>query len=171
VARQGCVSRNVGSLAIADLTHEHDVRVLTEKRPKGRSERQTYAIVDLYLRYAAQLVLDGILDGENLLAPGSDVVDRGLQRSGLARSCRTGGEDDTMRPRDGALECGAHIVGHADLLEADPAGLLVQEAEHDTFAMQRGQCRHVHVHLPVPHTQPDPAVLRLIRGTDIVLRA
>ena len=60
-----------------------------------------------------------------------------------------------------SLAKGATVVGgHAQAVEAALAAALVEQAQHDAFAVGGGQGGDAHVHLPAGQAQGDAAILR-----------
>jgi len=66
---------------------------------------------------ALQLILDRVLDGDDLAGPRVDLVERAVERRGLARSAWAGDQEDPVRPPDEPLEARQHRRREAELLE------------------------------------------------------
>ena len=92
--------RDLGRLAIADLADHDDVGIVAQERAQARRERQLDLRVDLGLRDALELVLDGILDGEDVEVRRVDLGEARVQGRRLARAGRAGDEHDAVRPLD-----------------------------------------------------------------------
>jgi len=66
VTGEGGLQRDLGGFAVADFADHHDVRRLAQHRAQGRSKRETHGRPHRDLVDAAQLTLDGVLNGEDL---------------------------------------------------------------------------------------------------------
>ena len=75
-----------------------------------------------------------------------------------------------MRARDQLVEPRAHRVVHAELREIEPAGLLVEQAQHDALAVPGRDRRDAHVDRAARDAQADAAVLRQALLGDVELR-
>ena len=115
--------------------------------------------VDLDLGDALDLVLDRVLDGDDVLVGRVDLLERGVQRGGLARARRAGDQHGAVglgeaRPRSAPPRpraCRAFQLHHH--------GLLVEDAQHDRLAVDARQRDDADVDLATLDGQPDAAVL------------
>ena len=89
MAGEGRLDRDLRRLQIADLTHHDDVGVLAHDVAQACRKREPDIRVHGYLVHPRQLILDGILDGDDLLVGRVDLVEGGVEGSGLARSRRS----------------------------------------------------------------------------------
>jgi len=67
VTRQGRLDGDLGRLRVADLADHDLVGVMTEDGPQPAGEGQALLLVDRDLGDAVDLVLDGVLDGDDLV--------------------------------------------------------------------------------------------------------
>src|SRR5438034_11293565 len=105
--------------------------------------------IDVELRRAIDLVFDGVLHRHDLHAGLIQAGERAVQRRGLARPGRTGHEDDAVRLPNQPLEPLERGTGHAELAQVADPRAAIQDAEHDTLAVERGTDRHAQVELSV----------------------
>ena len=56
---------NASGFTVADLTHQDDVRVVTQNGAQAAGEGEPFFIVDRNLQHAVELVLHGIFNGDN----------------------------------------------------------------------------------------------------------
>src|SRR4030095_11547024 len=96
VPRERRLYRDLGGLKIANLADQDDVGVLTQDRAERRGEGDDDVGVDRHLDDAVDVVLDRILAGDDLVSHFVQLIDGGIERGGLARSRRTGDEDDAI---------------------------------------------------------------------------
>ncbi|MNU57728.1 hypothetical protein D3C71_468530 [compost metagenome] len=75
-----------------------------------------------------------------------------------------------MRLPDQAVELPEHARAHAQPLQLQAAGFLVQQAQHRALAMAGRQGGHPHVDRPPAHAQRDAAVLRQALFGDVQVR-
>ena len=67
------------------------------------------------------------------------------------------------------LESRERVVGHPEVVQPDPAPILVEQPQHDALAVQRRHRRHAHVDLAILQSQPDAPVLRQSALGDVEL--
>ena len=122
----GDPQRGLDRLVVPHLADEHDVRVLPQRRPEGRTESGRVS-VDLALVHDATLVLvqelDRVLDRQDVaLARGVDRVDQCRESRALARPGRAGHEHQTAREL--CKPCGhrweSELVDASDRLRYQP---------------------------------------------------
>src|SRR5258705_176169 len=161
VARLRRLHGDARGLLVADLADEHDVRVLPEDRPQGAGERQLDLVVDLGLVDAGNLVLDGILDGDDVGPLRAHRRQRRAERRRLARTCRADDQDHPVlvfQEEPNRLERGCR---EAEILQRRHALAVVEDAEDDLFAEDRPERRRAEVDLlAVVGGNADAAVLR-----------
>ena len=76
VARQRRVDRNLRGLGVANLPYQDLVRIVPQDGPQTASEGEPLLFVHGNLRNAANLVLDRIFDGDDLVFFALDLVQR-----------------------------------------------------------------------------------------------
>ena len=70
----------------------------------GLRRRSGRPLVDLHLVEAWYLVLDGVLDGYDVLLRGVQLLEGGVERRGLARAGRPRNQGGPVRPAEDGLE-------------------------------------------------------------------
>ena len=142
------------------IRHHHHVGVLAQDRAQPAGEGHLHARVDLGLADAVDVVLDRVLDGHDVARAVVDAVERGIERRRLARARRTGHEQDAVRLVDQLVDVTLRGGIHAERVEVEPAGLLVEQAQHHALAVSRRDGRYAHVHRAPRDAQRDASVLR-----------
>ena len=170
VPRKARLNRDLCSLQIADLADHHDVGVLAQYRAQGAREAHFDPGIDLGLADAVEVVLDRILDGHDVQRFRIQPRQRGVQRRGLARPGGAGDQDDAVRLANQRIHLRERRAVHAEARQVQPAGLLVQQAQHHALAVPGRNRRYPDVDRLACHPQRDPAVLRQALLGDIELR-
>ena len=78
------VDGDLRGLRVADFADENLVGIVTQNGAQAAGEGEALFLVDGNLRDAANLVLDRIFDGDDLVFVALDLVERGVERRGLA---------------------------------------------------------------------------------------
>src|SRR5215217_1211258 len=104
MARQGCLDADLGRVLITYLAYHHDVGVGAQDVPKAGCESQADLGVDLHLVEAWYLVLDGILDGYDVLLWGVQLLEGCVERRGLTRAGRSRNQGGPVGPAEDGLE-------------------------------------------------------------------
>ncbi len=151
---------HVGGFLVADLADHHHVRVLTQDGAQAAGEGHVDLGVDLGLADAFEVVLNGILDGEDVARTVVEGRQRGIERGGLARTGGAGDQDDAVGLLHRLLQLAAVLLVHAEMTQGQTSGLLVQQAQHHPLAVGRGQRGNADVHLATADPQRDTPVLR-----------
>ncbi len=77
---------------------DHDlVGIVTQNRTQAAGEGEALFFVDGNLRDAADLIFDGIFDGDDFIFVGFNFVDRGVERGGFAGAGWAGDEHHAVR--------------------------------------------------------------------------
>ena len=160
VAGERGVDRHLGRLQVADFADQDHVRVVPQDRPQGVGEAEADLGVRLDLADARLVVLDRVLDGDDLGRLVLDLVERRVQRGGLAGAGRAGDEHDPVRPVDELLERAVDVREHPAGLEVERHAALVEQPHDDAFAVDHRDDRHADVDLTALHLHLDAAVLR-----------
>jgi hypothetical protein len=109
VARERCLDADAGSLGVAHLADEDDVRILPQERSQHGRERGPRLGVDLDLRDAVEVVFDGVLDGNDIDVLRTARVECAVQCRALARAGRPRHEQKTGSSRQQAGEEVSHL--------------------------------------------------------------
>ena len=83
VAGEGRLDRDLGRLRVADLPHHDLVGVVAQDGAQAPGEGQALLLVDGDLGDPAELVLDGVLDGDDLVLLGTDLGEGRVEGRGL----------------------------------------------------------------------------------------
>ena len=120
---------------------------MAEDRPQARGEGEADLVADLDLVDAGDMVLDGVLDGDDLDLVGDDAVEGGVQGRRLSRAGGAGDKEDAVGAGDHGVPAGEDIVGHAQVVEAHEDGGLGEESEDDALAEEHGDDADAEVEL------------------------
>ena len=134
-----------------------------ERRP--RAKVRPFLFVDGNLRDAANLVLDRVFDGDDLVFVALDLVERGVEGGGFAGAGGSGDQHHAVGLANVAAEAAQVFVGEAhhverEVLELLAHRLLVEDAQHGIFAVNRGHDGHAEVDEAALVAHAEAAVLR-----------
>src|SRR4029077_8057056 len=93
---------------VADSADHELVRIVAQNGTQAASKGHALFLVDRNLGDTAQLIFDGIFNGDDLVFVGLDFVDGGIQGGGLARSGGAGDQHHAIRLANIATEA-AHL--------------------------------------------------------------
>ena len=161
---------DVRGFQVADFADHHHVRVLAQDGAQAAREGHLDLGVDLRLADAVDVVLDRILDRHDVARVVVDALERRVQRRGLARAGRAGDQHDAVRLVDQLVHQLLRARIHAERIQLQAAGLLVQQTQHHALAVAGGNRRHAHVDRAAGDAQRDAAVLRQALLGDVELR-
>ncbi len=172
VAGQRGLDSDFGGLQVAHFADHDDVRVLAQERPKRVCERETRLLVHLHLGHAGELILHGVLDSDDVLLDGVQLVEHGVLGGGFARTGGTGGEHHAVRLGDKLLQLRLGLRRKAELAQTDQNAALVQDAADNLLTEDVRQTRDAKVVILVRVTvaDGDAAVLRNAALGDVHLR-
>src|SRR6266542_4101828 len=174
VAGQRRLHRDRRRLLVADLADHDLVGVVAEDGPEAAREGEALLLVDGDLGDAAELVLDRILDGDDLVLGALDLRQRGVERGGLARAGRPGDQHHTVRLLDELAELQQHLVVEAEdvepqVLELGVHRLLVENTDDRVLAVRGGDDADAEVDGAAGDAQLEAAVLGLALLGDVEL--
>src|SRR5580658_3704354 len=140
VAGERGVDGDLRGLGVADFADEDLVGVVAEDRAQAACEGEALFLVDWDLSDAADLVLDRVFDGDDLVLFGLDLVERGVERGGFTGAGGAGDEHHAVGLLDVAAEAAEVFFCEADDVEREVVELLghrllVEHAEHGVFAV------------------------------------
>src|SRR5262249_23882629 len=170
VAGERSLDGDLRRLGVADLAHHDDVGVLAHDRAQPAREREPDRRLHVDLVDAEELVLDRVLDGDDLLVGSVDLVERTVERGGLAAAGGAGHQDHAVRLVDERSELAQDVLGKAERLEVHDDARAVEDAEHDALAIERRQRRHAEIDLLAHQAELDAAVLGQAPLRDVELR-
>src|SRR5208282_2219455 len=150
VAGQRRLDGDLGGFVVANFAHHDLVRVVTQNGAQPTGERQTLFFVNRNLGDAADLILDRVFNGDDLVLVGLDLVDGGVERRGFAAARRPGDQYHAVRLLDVPAETAQVVLVEPDHVERELLKLLahrlfVEHAEHGVFAVDRGHDRNSEV--------------------------
>lgn len=75
---------DISSFLVADFTHHHDIRILTQNGAKTTRKGHVHTLVDLGLPDPFQVILDGVFHRQDIARAIVERGQPGVQRGGLA---------------------------------------------------------------------------------------
>ena len=108
---------DLGGLLIAHFTDHDHVRVLAQNGPERRRKADSCLAVHRNLRNPAELVLDRVLDGDDLLGIRRASLERSIQRRRLAAPRRSGHQDHPVRATHQFRDLGESRRRHSKLVK------------------------------------------------------
>ena len=169
-SEQGRVRGDLGGLAIADLAHHDDIRILPHDGAEELLEGQSDLLMHLHLRDAVQPEFDRVFHRHDLALDGIQRQQTGVERRRLAAAGRTGHQHDPVRQRQRCLELVDDRRRQTQFRVVELDRRAVEDAHHDRFAIQRRHGGDAEIDLLAAHRQPDAAVLRQTALRDVELR-
>ena len=160
VAGERCLHGDLRRLEVADFADHHDVGILAQDGAQTAREGHLDLRVDLRLADAVDVVLDRILDRHDVARVVVEVLEAGIQRGGLAGAGRAGDENDAVRLVEEVGDVRFGLRVHAERRQVQSSGLLVEDTQHDAFAVAGRDGRDAHVHRTAGDLQADASVLR-----------
>ena len=145
VAREGGFNRDFRRLGIADFTNHYDVRILAQNGAQRIGESQPDFFFGRHLVDARDLEFDRIFDRDDVIDRVIEFVEGRIKGRRLARAGWTSDEDQTMRRVHRAFELGEGLGVQAELIDAGREVGLVQQAEDDLLAVDRGHDRDAQI--------------------------
>ncbi len=112
----------------------------------------------MHLVDPGHLVFDRVFGGEDAHVHRVDLVEKRIQRCGLARTGRTRDQKNAIRPADHFLDRAPVVRVQSELPELDETAALLQQAEADALAVDRRHGRHADIDILPIHADADPAV-------------
>src|SRR5439155_1305995 len=162
--RQSGLDGNLRRFIVADLAHHDLVRIVPQDGAQSPSEGQPFFLVDGYLGDAADLVLDRVLNGDDLVLFALDFRERRVQRGGFAAAGGTGHQHHAVRLPDEAAKTFQFALGMSQHVEPELAKLLaqrflVEDAQHGVLAVDGGHDGDAEIDRPAAVAHPEAAVL------------
>src|SRR5262245_36775973 len=169
------VDGDLRGLLVADFADHDLVGVVTQDAAQAPGERQPLLLVDLNLGDAAQLVLDRVLDRDDLILVVTDFVQRGVQGRRLPRARGPRDQHHPVRLPNEAADRGQQLRVEADdlqfkVFERFVDLLLVEDADHRVFAVDRGHDRNAEVDAAAFDAHAEAPVLRNAALGDVEFR-
>src|ERR1700704_4943258 len=144
------LNRNLGSFVVSNLAHHDLIRVVAKDGAQSAGKRQTLFLVHRNLRDAANLVFDGVLDRDDLVFVGLDLVNRGIESSRLSRARGAGDEHHAVRFADVSAKLPHILTRKTHHFKAEGRklfreSLLVEHTKNRVFPVNRGHDRNAEV--------------------------
>ncbi len=160
MACQRRLDRDDRGLPVADLAHEHHVRVGAKDGAQGVREVETCFRVHLHLAHTTELVLDRVLDCDEVALGRVERVQRRVQRRGLSRSGGARHEDGPVCLPVSDLVALLDRGQEAELREVQGRARLVEHSKDDLLTVHRRERCHAEVDLAPACGEGDASVLR-----------
>ena len=96
VTSECSLNGDVCDFAISNFTDQDDVRRLTQHALQHHAEAETDLFANLHLIDAVEVVLNGILSGDDLAVRRVENGQRRIERGCLARTGRSGDQEDSV---------------------------------------------------------------------------
>ncbi|MNF43916.1 hypothetical protein D3C84_250170 [compost metagenome] len=130
---------DLGGFLVADLADHHHVRVLAQDGAQAAGEGHVDLGVDLGLADALDVVLDRVFDGEDVARAVVEGDQAGVEGGGLARAGGARDQQDAVGTAHSILQLMAVAIAHAQVLQGQAPGLLVEQAQYHALAVGRWQ--------------------------------
>src|SRR5713101_1087400 len=147
VAGESGLNGDLRGFLVADFADHDLVRIVAQDGTQAASESQALLLVDGNLCNATNLVFDRILDGNDLVFVGFDLVNRGVQGGSFAGAGRASHQDHAVGLTNVAAEAPQFLRGKTDHIESQALklfgkGLFVENTKDGVLAMARGHNRN-----------------------------
>jgi len=167
VTGQRSLNRHVGGFAVADFPDHDDVGVLTDDRPKAVGKRHSDLWIHLNLIDGRQADFNRIFNGDDFDLFAVQVSQGGMQRCGFSAAGRAGHQNEALRIFDHLLEALLLAKRHTQTAERKFNLLLIQQADHNAFAVNCRRGRHAHIEVVALNHHFNASVLRNAMFRDI----
>ncbi len=157
-------------LLIADLADVDHVGVLPQDAAQLRGESLACLGIDLDLGDVVDVVLDGVLDGDDVLLVAVDLAKAGIERGAFARTSRAADNKQAVRLGDQGADLLAHLFAHAEAFQIGDLPFLVKDAHDELFAGHASGRGDAEIDGATVHFCGKAAVLRLPLLGDIAPR-
>src|SRR5258708_2537598 len=164
VAGQRGLDGNLRGFRVADFADHDLVRVVTQNRAQAAGKGQAFFFIDGNLRDSANLVLERVLNGDDLVFVALDFVQRRIQRGGLAAARRSGDQHHAVGFSNVVTEAAQVLIVKTDYVQNQVAKLLahgffIEHAQHGVFTVNGGHDGNAEVDQPVVVLDAEAAVL------------
>ncbi len=160
VSGERALHRDVRGLGVADLADHDHVRILAQDRAQRAGEGHADLLVGVHLVHGLDVVLDRILDRHQVAVHALDLVERGVERGGLAAPGGSRDQHHAVGLVDRALEGFERRALEPEVRGVARERLLVEQTQHHLLAERGGERRDADVHLAVGEVHGEAAVLR-----------
>uniref|UniRef100_E6QI37 Uncharacterized protein n=1 Tax=mine drainage metagenome TaxID=410659 RepID=E6QI37_9ZZZZ len=134
------VDGDLRGFGVTDFADENLVGIVAEDGAQSASEGEAFFFVDGNLGDAADLIFDGVFDGDDFFFVAFDLVERGVEGCGFSGASGAGDQDHAVRLANVAAKAAQVFLGKADDFECEVAELFahrlfVKYAKNGVFAM------------------------------------
>jgi len=144
---------------VAKLADHDDVGVLAHDRAERSAEGQAPLRVHLHLRHAVELVLDGVLDGQDAASCAVDGVEHRVEQGGLARAGRAVDDREAVGEDTQLAHRRQGVIEQAKALELEGGVAALEDAQDGALAEGRRDQAHPQIELAALDVELDPPVL------------
>ncbi len=145
MAGHGGAESHLGRLAVADLAHQDDVRILPHDGPHAAGEIHLGQLGEGGLADQGVGVLHRVFQGHDVDLFPVQVGQQGIQGGGLARTGGAGDDDHALGAGDGIQQAFQGGFRQAHAFQGDDGLFPVEDPQHDVLAMQGGQAGYPEV--------------------------
>jgi hypothetical protein len=143
MAGEGGVDGDLRGFLVTDFADEDLVGVMAEDGTQAAGEGEAFFLVDGNLGDAANLVLDRVFDGDDLVFVAFDFVEGGVESGGFSGAGGAGDEHHPVGLANVAAEAAEIVFRETDDVESEMTELLahrllVEHAEDGVLAMDSG---------------------------------
>src|SRR5208337_755566 len=158
---------------VADFADQNNVGILPQESAQGGGKIQANLLFHLHLVHASQLELNRVFGGHDVGVGLVEARNGGIKRVGFAGTCGAGDQHHAVGLENRLLEFDQRLGLEAKLGHVEAQIFLVQQAENDFLAPQRGQSGNAEIELLLLpsdlHLEHDPAILRQALLADVEL--
>ena len=129
--------RHLSRFSITDLTHQNDIRILTQHRFKDRIKTSPAALIYLYLANTLQLILHWVLCCHDIDIGLVQPCKQRIEAGRFTRACRAGEQDQAFRLATNLAQ--RLLIAHrkAERLKREVPPLIKQTYNQTTVVMAR----------------------------------
>ena len=160
MARQRRTDGNLRCFRVPNLSHHHDIRVLTQNGAQTVGESEIPAGAHGDLRHSRKLVLDRVLDGQDFQFRRVNALKDRVKRGRFAATCWTGGQEKSVRLFHHSSQQRRPFRIQPQLLRSQHLGVFFQQTHDQALPINRRHGAHPNVHSNSPVMDLDMAILR-----------
>src|SRR5260370_27062116 len=129
---------DLGGFLVADFTHHDLVGIMAQDGTQAARKGEALLFIYGNLRDAAQLILDGILDGDNFIFVTLDLIDGGVKSGGFSGARGARNQDHAVGFADVAPKATSLFEGKTNHIQSQAGKFfrkrfLVEDAENSVF--------------------------------------
>ena len=143
-----CLDSDLRRLQVTHFAHQNDVRILTKEAAQETRKGQFLINVHLALNEAFDVIFHRVLGGENLGLDVIQLIESGVQRSGLAGTGRTSDDDNSVGLIDERAQFLKVIIAQADAVQRELHVGTVKNTEHHALTEHGGKHSDAQVNGP-----------------------